>query len=127
MSILKKYRLSLVFIAVITALCFINPSEVPSKLRMTNFDKAAHFLMFLGLSGSIFFDTSYHLTQKVRGRLIFGGSFLFPVVFGGVIEIAQEYLTATRSGDWRDLLFDAGGILCGCLVCLQVNRKLGIK
>ncbi|GHV30287.1 membrane protein [Bacteroidia bacterium] len=94
---------------------------------MTNFDKLVHFLMFLGLSGVMFFDNSFHLKQKVSGWLIFVASFLFPIIFGGGIEMGQEYLTTTRSGDWMDFLFDSIGIVCGCLVCLLINRKLKIN
>lgn len=126
MSILKKYRISLLYITLILVLCFMNPPEVPDQL-MTDFDKTVHLLMFLGLSGVIFFDGSFHLKQKVSGKSIFGGSFLFPVVFSGGIETAQEHLTATRSGDWMDFLFDVIGVCCGCLVCWLINRKPEIK
>lgn len=127
MIVLKKYRISLILIVIILILCFVNPPEVPHNLRITNFDKSVHFLMFLGLAGSVFFDASFHLKQKVSGWMIFGGSFLFPVVFSGGIEIAQEYLTAVRNGDWMDFLFDVTGICCGCSVCWLINRKLKIK
>lgn len=127
MTVLKQYRISLLFIAVILALCFVNPPEVPDKLCMTDFDKLIHFLMFSGLSGSIFFDGSFHLRQKVSSRMVFGGTFLFPVAFSGGIEIAQEYLTTVRSGDWADFLFDVTGICCGYLVGLLINRKLKTK
>jgi VanZ family protein len=93
-------------------------------LPMTNFDKLAHFLMFLGLSGTIFFDHSLYFRKQVSRWSILGGSFLFPAVFSGGIEIAQEYLTTTRSGDWMDFLFDMIGIFCGYLICLGINRRL---
>lgn len=124
MIVLKKYWISLVFIAVILLLCFINPPELPVVIPMTNLDKLIHFLMFLGLSGVVFFDNSFRLKRKVNGWLIFGGSFLFPVAFSGGIEIAQEYLTPTRSGDWMDFLFDVVGVGCGCLVCWLLNKRL---
>jgi hypothetical protein len=79
--------------------------------------------MFLGLSGVIFFDNSFRLKQKVNGWLIFGSSFLFPIAFSGGIEIAQEYFTATRSGDWMDFLYDTIGVSCGCLICCLINRR----
>ncbi|MDR0769480.1 MAG: hypothetical protein LBE71_06245 [Dysgonamonadaceae bacterium] len=121
--VLKKYWVTLLFIAVILLLCFINPPKVP-RLSMTNFDKLVHSLMFFGLSGSVFFDGSFHLKQKVGGWSIFGGSFLFPVLFGSGIEIAQEYLTVARRGDWMDFLYDVIGVCCGCLGCLLINRKI---
>ena len=124
MIVLKKYWISTLIIIVILFLCFINPAEIPVDVPMTNFDKLAHFLMFMGLSGAIFFDNSYYLKKRVSVNLIFGVSFFFPIVFSGVIEIAQEYLTLTRTGDWMDFLFNVIGVSVGYLVCLVINRKL---
>ncbi|MDR2621278.1 MAG: VanZ family protein [Dysgonamonadaceae bacterium] len=124
MIILKKYWISIVFVAVILTLCFVNPPEFPVKIPMTNLDKLVHFLMFMGLSGVVFYDNSFRFKQKVTGWLFLGGSFLFPIAFSGGIEIAQEYLTATRSGDWMDFLCDMLGVSCGCLVCWLINRRI---
>ncbi|GHT54090.1 membrane protein [Bacteroidia bacterium] len=124
MIILKKYWLSILLILIILVLCFMNPPEMPEQIPMTNFDKLVHFLMFMGLCGVIFFDNSFRLKQKVGGWVFFGSSFLFPIVLSGGIEIAQEYLTATRSGDWMDFLFDTIGVSCGYIVCLIINRRL---
>jgi VanZ family protein len=126
MIVLKRYWISILVIIAILILCFINPPQMEAP-PMTNFDKLVHFLMFLGLSGILFFDSSFHLKQKVNGWLILGASFLFPVVFGGGIEIAQEYLTSARTGDWMDFLFDSIGVVCSCLICLLINRKLKIN
>jgi VanZ family protein len=124
MIVLRKYWISVLLVVVILILCFINPPEIPIRLPMTNFDKFVHFLMFLGLSGTIFFDNSFYLKKRVGWVLIFLGSFLFPIALSGGIEIAQNYLTATRSGDWMDFLFDVIGVFCGCMVCLEINRRL---
>jgi len=126
MITLKQYWLSIAFIVVIIVLCFINPPEIPILRPMTNFDKLVHFLMFFGLSGIIFFDNSFYFKKRVFRRSIFWGSFLFPVSLSGGIEIAQEYLTTTRTGDWMDFLFDVIGVLLGCLICLIINRNLKI-
>jgi VanZ family protein len=91
---------------------------------LTVFDKLAHALMFLGVSGVIFFDDTRYFRQTTTLRRIFFGSFLFPVFFGGIIEIGQEYATSYRSGDWVDFLFDVMGIAAGFLICLLINRRL---
>ena len=124
MIILKKYWISTLVVIIILILCFINPADIPVDVPMTNFDKLAHFLMFMGLSGVIFFDNSYYLKKRVSGNSIFWVSFVFPIIFSGVIEIAQEYLTVTRTGDWMDFLFNLLGISFGYLVCLVINRQL---
>jgi VanZ family protein len=50
-------------------------------------------------------------------------SFLFPVVFSGLIEIMQDF-TTYRSGDWEDFLFDGIGAFVGLMICFGINRKL---
>lgn len=38
------------------------------------------------------------------------------LLFGGVIELAQDFLTETRSGEWLDLAANAAGIAAGMAV-----------
>jgi VanZ family protein len=94
---------------------------------ITDFDKLVHLIMFMGLSGAVFFDNTHYLKQRISSQRIFGGSFLFPTLFSGAIEIMQEYFTTTRSGDWMDFLFDGIGAFLGILVCWLINRRLSIS
>jgi VanZ family protein len=94
--------------------------EVP----VSDFDKCVHLLMFLGLSGVVFFDNTRYLRRATGIRRIFFGSFLFSVLIGGLIEIVQGGFLPWRSGDWLDFLFDLVGALCGFLICLLINRRL---
>ena len=103
-------------------LCFINTGSLP-EAPMTNFDKLVHSLMFMGLSGAVFFDNTRYLRQAIGWQRILGGSFLFPILMGGLIEIVQLQLPY-RSGDWWDFLFDSLGAVAGCLVCGLINRWL---
>jgi VanZ family protein len=82
--------------------------------------------MFMGISGTIFFDNTAHFRKRISFRRIILGSFFFPVIFGGIIEILQTYLTTSRSGDWMDFLFDTIGVFLGILICLVINRTLKI-
>jgi VanZ family protein len=91
---------------------------------MTDFDKLIHLFMFMGLSGVVFFDNTHYLKKKISLQRIFFGSFLFPVLFSGSIEVMQSYFTTSRTGDWMDFLFDGIGSLCGILICWLINRKL---
>ncbi|MDR2683520.1 MAG: VanZ family protein [Dysgonamonadaceae bacterium] len=118
-----RFWITLTTCIVILVLCFINVEMAPAA-PMTNFDKLAHAVMFAGLSGVVFFDNTRYLRRAIRFRRIFSGSFLFPVVFGGLIEIVQGYATPHRSGDWMDFLFDAMGVGVGLLSCWRINRRL---
>jgi len=125
-GLLKKYWLSALVIAIILVLCFMNTAPLPAP-PIRNFDKAVHTLMFLGLAGVIFFDNTSYLRFSISKLRIFLGTFLFPVVFGGLIEIMQKYLTKTRSGDWFDFLFDVVGVFFAMGVALLINRYFLMK
>lgn len=126
MTLLKKYWITISISALILILCFMNPAELP-EAPMTNFDKIVHLLMFMGLSGVVFFDNSYSLKKPVSWQRIFWSSFLFPVLFSGTIEIIQEYFTTNRTGDWMDFLFDGIGASIGLVVCLLISRRLVLR
>jgi len=124
MITLKKYWISITIISIVIVLCFINLSEIPVQAPMTNFDKLVHILMLGGISGAIFFDNTYYFRKRVSGKPIFWGSFFFPVVLGGLIEIGQSYLTTSRSGDWWDFWFDIIGVVIAYPICLAINWRL---
>jgi VanZ family protein len=91
---------------------------------MTDFDKLVHLIMLMGLSGTIFFDNTFYFRKKISSQRIVLGSFLFPTIFSGAIELMQEYLTVSRSGDWMDFLWDTVGAFIGIAVCIIINKYL---
>ena len=126
LSFLKKYFLTIIFSSIFLYLCLMNVQDLP-EAPMTNFDKLVHFLMFLSLSGCVFFENTRYLRRKISRRRIVWGSFIFPTVFSGLIEIVQEYFTLYRTGDWMDFLWDTIGALLGLAICLIINAKLKEK
>ena len=122
-ALLKKYWVSILFVAAIFILCFMNTTPLPSP-PVLNFDKYVHSLLFLSLSGVVFFDNTSYFRQRVSNVRIFLSSFFFPVLLGGTIEIMQALLTTTRSGDWMDFLFDGIGAFLGLMICWAINRRL---
>jgi VanZ family protein len=101
----------------------IDTSPLP-EAPMNDFDKLIHLIMFMGLSGAVFFDNTRYLREKISAQRIFFGSFLFPTLFSGATELLQEYFTTTRTGDWMDFLFDGIGAFCGILICWGINCRL---
>jgi len=118
---LKKYLLSIVVIVIILILCFMSASDFP-KVPVRNIDKLVHTIMFLGLSGVIFFDSTSYLRFPISKQQIFWGVFLFPTVLGGLIEILQGALTTTRLADWFDFIFDVVGTIIGIGIAFVINH-----
>ncbi|HWL61330.1 MAG TPA: hypothetical protein VNQ32_00890 [Steroidobacteraceae bacterium] len=97
-----------VVIALFTAVVCLMPGNNLPDLRGVS-DKVEHFAAF----GLLSFWFSSIL---VRRDLIWMALVL--LVFGGLIELAQELMRWGRQGELLDLAADGGGILVGMLLAL---------
>ena len=118
-----QHWMSIPLCLVILYLCFMNTQPLP-KVPISNFDKFVHVLMFLTVSGVVFFENTFYFRKKVSTWKIINYSFFFPVIYGGLIEIGQEYLAPARSGDWMDFWFNVVGAFLGLIICLLINKRL---
>jgi len=119
---LKKHWMSIPLCLMILYLCFMDTEPLP-KVGISNFDKFVHFVMFLTVSGVIYFENSNYFRKKIAQWKIINFSFFFPVIYSGLIEIGQEYLTTTRSGDWMDFSFNVIGSFAALVICLFINIR----
>lgn len=119
---LTNYPLTILVIAVITFLSLFNPPE--TKLdTITNIDKLVHLCMYGGLEVILWLEYLKH-HRSLSTLKIWLLAILAPVFFGGMIELAQMYLTETRSGDWIDFASDALGVFLGAVFGYFVIRPL---
>jgi hypothetical protein len=74
--------------------------------------------MYLGLTLVFYFDwTRYSIiTKKQKSTKYTWILWLLPILFGGTMEIAQKYLTNTRSCDFFDFLSNTAGVISGFLL-----------
>ena len=120
-SKLKKYRFSILFSLFILIACFINLGSLPSS-PMTNFDKVVHFFLFFFLGGFVYFENTDYFKKNVSYQRIVWGSFFFPVLYGGLIELMQNYISPYRVGDWGDFLWNSIGAFIAFAIALRINR-----
>jgi VanZ family protein len=119
--VLRKYPLSLLTLVLISCLSLgRGTSSVPS---FTGLDKIAHLLMYAFLCVVIWFEyyrshTMFSLRKMVMGAVV------APVLFSGMLELFQEYLTTYRSGDVVDFLFNTLGVLFAAVIGRYVIRPL---
>lgn len=119
---IRKYPLSLLVIAAILFLSLFNPPK--TKLDTVTFiDKIAHVCMYGGLELVIWFEYLRHHTGLDKMKLILLG-IIAPIALGGAMELAQAFLTDTRSGDWIDLIADAIGVVAGAIIGYFALRKI---
>lgn len=72
-------------------------------LDWDKFDHAAAYALLTLLGGWVF---ALFIRSSTKAWL---AAFLFAVLLGGLMEIAQGLFTTVRTPDWRDLLADAVG------------------
>lgn len=113
-NFIKKYPLSLLIIAAILFLSLFNPPK--TKLDpITNIDKIVHVCMYGGLELVIWIEYLRHHDNLNWVKILLLG-IIFPIVLGGIMEIAQMELTSKRSAEWADFIADSIGVLAGAVI-----------
>ena len=120
---LAHYPFTLLCVTAVWYLSLYRVTPPPVHL-FSWFDKLVHFCMYAGISTLAW--TEYgrrHHTAEACPVLL--GAVLAPVLMGGLVELAQAYLTTYRSGDWCDFLANALGVLAASALCTAVYARKG--
>lgn len=123
----KYYLFTTITIIAITLLSVL-PVSVPEIAKnVPLYDKWAHFLMYGFLAAVVWTESSVNdkrlKTKKAAWWLLVFGC-IMPALLGGVIELAQTFLTTTRSGEWLDLYADCIGAVLGSFIGLTIRRRI---
>lgn len=86
----------------------------------TGADKVVHALMYAILGGVWIWELMDQHTNR-RKNIVWG--LLFPILYGGIIELLQEYYFPPRTGDWWDWAADILGTIIGLLTVLLLWKK----
>lgn len=116
---LKKNILSIVVAIVIMYLSLANFrtfDKVP-EVRIPEFDKIVHFLMYFGLTSVIIFENRKSLNST--NRILLTG--LIPLGYGILMEFIQALFTATRTGSFFDALADLAGIILALIIWFLIK------
>lgn len=81
-------------------------------------DKLVHAIMFGGLFFCLYVDMSI---KKLSFYMVAAFSV---IVFGGLIEIAQQNMGMGRGGDWLDFAADTAGVIISFIITPHIWRKL---
>lgn len=76
-------------------------------------DKWVHWLAFAVLTLAMLWDGKRAELKLCQIWLL---GLVFPVIYGGLIEILQEQFFYPRTGEWGDWLADVIGVLVGAIV-----------
>lgn len=120
LSIVRRYPLSLLCIALIWFLSLM-PFFPETPFDNVQFiDKWTHLVMYGGTCGVIWWEYLRHHQQLNKRKLLLW-PLLGMIALGGVMELLQAYCTTARSGEWLDFYADTVGVLLGNGVGLLMN------
>ncbi|QAA81944.1 hypothetical protein EI546_09510 [Aequorivita sp. H23M31] len=113
--------LAVIYTVVITVLFLIPPSDLPKMSLPGGSDKFVHLLIHAGLVGVWLLYFTARNNRGFDGKyviLVLAGS----LIFGIIIELLQEFLTASRTADIFDVLANFGGALVGVFIFQRVKH-----
>lgn len=120
---LRRYPLSLIVICVILFLTFYKTDNEQLPEMFPHFDKLVHFMMYFGFCTVLWFEYYHSHPDIVRSKL-FWGAIIGPILFSGALEIAQSTMTAHRSGDFLDFLFNTLGVISAAFVAVFIIKPI---
>jgi len=124
---IRDYPFSIIIVLVITYLSLAQPPKI-GVLLFKNSDKIIHFCMYGTLSGVFWIEFLLkHRKKKANYLYAFIGAVLYPILFGGALELCQRYFTKYRSGDWWDFLANMEGVVLASLIAWFILRPRIIK
>jgi VanZ family protein len=109
-----KYLYSIVIAAVIFYLSTATGKALPQMPPVPYLDKVVHIIMYMVLAGALVIEI------KKKNFFI---SIILPILYGGLLELLQEYFFPPRTGDWWDFLSDIIGVLLGFFIVRQYIIK----
>ena len=118
----KKYPLSFLTACVIICLSLFPIPELP-QVEVPLADKWTHMVMYGAFCLIIWFEYLRSHNRIQTGKITLCGWFC-PIVMSGLLELAQEYLTNCRSGEWMDLLANTIGATIAYLLGWTVLRRI---
>ena len=119
---LARYPFTLLCVGAVWYLSLYRVTPPPVHL-FSWFDKLVHFCMYAGISTLTWAEYGRcHTTAETRPVLL--GAVLAPILMGGLVELAQAYLTTYRTGDWFDFLANALGVLAASALCTAIYTRM---
>ena len=92
--------------------------------KIPHFDKAVHFFMFMLMAMATAHDFVFRKKEnELNVNALLQYAVALPTVYGGVIELIQQYCTVSRTGDWLDLAADFLGAAVYAVFAVAYNRK----
>ncbi len=129
MSIIRNYWKSTLTLLAILYLSFAPPSDFNKlpPIKIEYFDKIVHVLLYSFFTFILVTDFSKNnKVIKNRKNYFILSCIVFPIIFGGCVEIAQYLWFYPRSAEWIDWFSDILGVSIG-LIVRSLFKKINFK
>lgn len=114
---LRGYPVTLFLVVCIILLSLLPLPDVQMQMHVPLADKWTHMLMYGVLTLTFWLEYARgHRQRSVLHLLVLGMA--APVAMGGLLELAQAYLTTCRSGEWLDFVANSIGVGVGSIMGL---------
>ena len=123
LKFISAYWRSLIMTLIIL---FLSVYPFTSDMGLPRFqyrDKFIHSLMYVALAFVMYYDYRKTNQSVEKFRHFLPVLFLFPLVFGGLIEIVQAVFFPPRTAEWLDWFSDIAGSVIGFLIAKMIFRK----
>lgn len=103
--------------------CLLGTNDIPKLPKLLPWDKIGHFGMFLLLSAVSLYNYYFlHNGNPKIWKWMFWG-IVIPSIYGGAIELMQEYFFSYRSAEMADYVADILGSLSAALLTLILLKR----
>ena len=118
-----KFIPAFAWACIVAILCLLPQSVFyePGFLQNLPADKIVHFVMFFILSFLAW--RGVQIKKFVPLNIWFLFVFLMLIAYGGLTELAQDWLTKTRHTEFFDFLADFVGVLFGLFFYLIIAKR----
>ncbi|MBL0340350.1 MAG: VanZ family protein [Bacteroidetes bacterium] len=115
---IRYYLAPLFWAGIILFLSSIPSNDLPdfSFWTLFSFDKFAHVVMYAILSFQVMKACVRQYANKSLRYKAVKVSVVTGVIYGGLIELFQEYMLTDRYGDWMDLISNIVGTILGIVL-----------
>ncbi|MGL5788191.1 MAG: VanZ family protein [Bacteroidales bacterium] len=107
---MKRYLLVIISYLFVTYFSLAPSVSGGALSDIPNIDKIVHFCFYFGISFLSYISIHRKSYPAYRIYLMV---LLVPIIFGGVIELLQQYYFPPRSAEWADFAADILGSLFG--------------
>jgi VanZ family protein len=121
-AFILRYPLSIAIILVVTYLSFFKPPSTDLD-KVPGIDKLVHTGMYFVMAGLLWFEF-FRGRRKTKAPMwhAWVGAFLCPLVYGGTVELLQEYCTEYRGGEWLDFAANSAGVILAAIVAIALKK-----